>query len=92
MFFGGVNGFNTFYPSRVRANPHAPPVTLTAFLKFNQEFDLGEPATDVRTIELTHQDHVVAFEFAALDYTAPEKNRYMYRLDDSTKSGSTRAI
>jgi diguanylate cyclase (GGDEF)-like protein len=56
-------------------------VTLTAFLKFNQPVDLGAPTTDVREISLTHKDSVVAFEFAALDYTAPEKNRFRYRLE-----------
>ena len=81
MFFGGSNGFNSFYPQLVRENPHAPPVTLTAFLKFNQPVDLGAPTNDVREISLTHKDSVVAFEFAALDYTAPEKNRYRYKLE-----------
>jgi diguanylate cyclase (GGDEF)-like protein len=81
MFFGGPNGFNAFYPQLVRENPHRPPVVLTAFLKFNQAVDLGGPSTDVRSISLTHKDYVVAFEFAALDYTAPEKNRYRYKLE-----------
>jgi diguanylate cyclase (GGDEF)-like protein len=81
MFFGGPNGFNAFYPNRVAENPHPPPVTLTSFLKFNQSVDLGQPVSEVREIELTHKDYVVAFEFAALDYTAPEKNRYMYQLE-----------
>jgi len=81
MYFGGPNGFNAFYPSRVKDNPHAPPVTLTSFLKFNQPVDLGQPITDVTEVELTYKDYVVAFEFAALDYTAPEKNRYKYKLE-----------
>jgi len=81
MFFGGSNGFNSFYPHLVRENPHAPPVTLTAFLKFNQPVDLGVPMTDVSEISLNYKDSVVAFEFAALDYTAPEKNRYRYKLE-----------
>jgi diguanylate cyclase (GGDEF)-like protein len=81
MFFGGSNGFNSFYPHLVRENPHAPPVTLTAFLKFNQPVKLGVPTTEVRQISLTHEDSVVAFEFAALDYTAPEKNQYRYKLE-----------
>lgn len=81
MFFGGSNGFNSFYPEHVRENPHAPPVALTAFLKFNQPFDLGQPMSEIRDISLTHKDYVVAFEFAGLDFTAPEKNRYRYKLD-----------
>ncbi len=81
MFFGGSNGFNSFYPQLVRENPHPPEVALTAFLKFNQPVELGESVTEVREISLNHKDSVVAFEFAGLDYTAPEKNRYRYKLE-----------
>ena len=81
MFFGGPNGFNAFYPTQVKDNPHEPPVTLTAFLKFNQPVALDQPITDVDEVELSYKDYVVAFEFSALDYTAPEKNRYMYQLE-----------
>ncbi len=34
------------------------------------------------TIELTHRDVVVAFEFAALDYTDTKRNRYRSKLED----------
>ena len=81
MFFGGPDGFNGFWPDEIKDNQQAPPVALRAFLKFNESVDLGQPITDVRKIELTHKDYVVAFEFAALDYTEPEKNRYMYQLE-----------
>jgi len=81
MFFGGPHGFNRFWPDEIKDNQQAPPVVLRAFLKFNESVDLGQPITEVREIELTHKDYVVAFEFAALDYTDPEKNRYMYQLE-----------
>ena len=58
-----------------------PPVVLTAFLKFNEPEPIGLSASERSGFDLSHEDSVVAFEFAALDYTAPEKNRYMYRLE-----------
>jgi signal transduction histidine kinase/ligand-binding sensor domain-containing protein len=79
LFFGGIRGFNGFYPTQVTGNPLAPPVVITAFGKFNEvkreDLTLGEH------IELTYQDDFIFFEFAALDYTAPDKNRYMYMLE-----------
>ena len=36
-------------------------------------------ATD--SIRLGYRDEVVTFEFAALDYAAPERNRYAYKLE-----------
>jgi ligand-binding sensor domain-containing protein/signal transduction histidine kinase len=79
LFFGGVRGFNAFYPQRVTGNPHAPPVVITAFGKFNQvvrrDLELGEH------IALSYQEDFIFFEFAALDYAAPDKNRYAYMLE-----------
>ncbi|MCH9651096.1 MAG: response regulator [Deltaproteobacteria bacterium] len=81
MFFGGINGFNSFFPAEIRGNQHPPPVVLTAFLKLNQAVAPEGALVDLREVTLTHQDRVVAFEFSALDYTAPEKNRYMHKLE-----------
>jgi len=81
MYFGGINGFNAFYPEEVRGNTHVPPVLFTNFLKLNEEADLGRPVSLVDEIVLTHHDDLVTFEFAAMDYTAPEKNRFRYRME-----------
>ena len=80
MFFGGNNGFNVFQPEQVRDNEHVPPVILTQFLKFNKPVELGTHAED-DPIQLSYKDSVVGFEFAALDFTAPEKNQYRYKLE-----------
>ncbi len=81
MFFGGVSGFNAFYPASIRDNAHVPPVVLTSFLKFNEKVDLGKPIWETDRVELGYRDYVVSFEFSALDYTAPEENRYAYMLE-----------
>lgn len=79
MYFGGSNGFNAFWPEQVRDNDHTPPVILTKFLKFNQAVPLEAPPG--APIRLSYLDSVIGFEFAALDYTAPERNQYRYRLE-----------
>lgn len=81
MFFGGVNGLNIFDPESIKDNPHLPPITLTAFEKFNQTVKLERDISQVKELTLSYQDAVVSFQFAALDYTAPEKNRYAYKLE-----------
>jgi len=79
MFFGGVNGFNAFYPDQVEDNRQAPPVVVTAFKKFNQTV-LSDLAPDGR-IRLPYKDNFVSFEFAALDYAAPEQNEFAYKME-----------
>ena len=36
MYFGGINGFNVFDPSRVEDNLFVPPVVLTDFRLFGE--------------------------------------------------------
>jgi len=80
LYFGGVNGFNAFHPARVTENSHLPPVVLTGFRRADPDAEEIR-ISEVEQIELSHRDYFVAFEFAALDYTVPEHNRYMYRLE-----------
>ena len=80
LYFGGSNGFNSIVAEGIATNHHLPPVVLTDFLKFNKPVDVGS-ASELDHLELDHRDSVIAFEFAALDYTAPEKNAYRYRLE-----------
>jgi len=81
MFFGGVNGFNAFFPDRIESNSHPPPIVLTAFWKRGQPVDPGSALGRVEGLTLDHHDYVFSFEVAALDFTAPEENRYAYRLE-----------
>ncbi len=86
MFFGGVNGFNAFFPDRIASNQAVPPIVLTSFLKFSKPVDLGRPLQEIQGISLDYRDYVFSLEFAALDYTAPEKNRYAYTLEGLDES------
>ncbi len=81
MFFGGIKGFNAFYPERITDNSTEPPVVLTSFRKFNQEVVLDAALAEVTEITLHYADDLISFEFAALDYTASEKNQYAYQLE-----------
>ncbi len=85
MFFGGVNGFNAFHPQQIERHGAPPPVVLTSLLKFGQPAALDEPLQGLEHITLGHKDHLFSFEFAALDYTAPHRNRYAYRLEGLTE-------
>jgi ligand-binding sensor domain-containing protein/signal transduction histidine kinase len=79
MFFGGISGFNTFYPEQIKDNPNPPPIVITSFAKFNQKVrtDLSEG----EHIQLSYKDNFISFEFIVLDYNAPKKNQYAYMLE-----------
>jgi ligand-binding sensor domain-containing protein/signal transduction histidine kinase len=81
MFFGGVNGMTAFFPDSLRDNPGIPPVVLTS-LKINGVDSLpGWTLSGTNGLELSYRQNSFSFEFAALDYTMPEKNRYAYMVE-----------
>ncbi|HSG27233.1 MAG TPA: SpoIIE family protein phosphatase, partial [Candidatus Krumholzibacterium sp.] len=81
LFFGGINGFNSFFPREIMDNTFVPPVVITSFTKLNQPVDFGVPLSEVRDIVLSYKDYVFSFQFSALDFTAPGKNRYAYMME-----------
>lgn len=91
IFFGGINGFNTFYPQNISQNNFVPPVYITDFQIDNQKVVVGKDSplhTDIsltKEITLTHKQSTFSFNFAALNYTAAENNQYAHRLKDWDK-------
>jgi signal transduction histidine kinase/ligand-binding sensor domain-containing protein/CheY-like chemotaxis protein len=87
MYFGGINGFNVFDPSRVTDDPFAPPVVLTDFRLFGKSIQVGgdsvlkENINEIDRLTLPYNQNSLSFEFAALSYVAPAKNLYRYKLD-----------
>ena len=81
LYFGGNGGFNAFQPDVSSPNVPPPPLILTAVAVLNQQLPFAQlPAAD-RPLALEHDDKLVTFEFAALDFVSPANNRYMYRLE-----------
>ncbi len=80
MFFGGINGFNSFYPQNIKDNTFIPPVIITSFQKFNQEIKLDKPISEIKELNLSYQDYFFSFEFTSLDYSSPQKNKYAYKM------------
>ena len=87
IFFGGSNGFNAFVPENVQDDSYVPPVVTTSFTLFNRPVPIGPESLltkaipYVESLTLPHADNVFSFEFAALSYANPHKNRYRYRLE-----------
>lgn len=77
LFFGGTNGLNAFRPGDIAMNRRPPQVVVTSFKVFDHERDLSPGDA----IVLKPQENYFSFEYAALDFTDPEHNRYAYRLE-----------
>jgi len=81
MLIGGMNGFNSFYPDSIAKNPYVPNVVFTSFYitkGTSKEFiNLAESPEVV----LRHAVNSFTIEFAALEYTNPQKNKYAYQME-----------
>jgi signal transduction histidine kinase len=81
IYFGGTDGLNLFHPDSLRDNPHPPPVRMTAIAVMGKPLQHDTAIGDLRLLAVPHDHKTLGFEFAALDFTAPELNRYSWRLD-----------
>ncbi len=79
LFFGGMNGFNAFFPEEIAVNRELPVIQITAFKLFNVL--QNQKVRDGDTITLKYDDNVFSFEFAALDFNNPSKLKYRYMLE-----------
>jgi signal transduction histidine kinase/ligand-binding sensor domain-containing protein/DNA-binding response OmpR family regulator len=98
MYFGGINGFNEFFPDNVKENSFDPPLVMTNFQIFNKDVPLDtdgdenhsspleKHVSEAKEILLPYASSIISFEFASLNYTVPEKKKYAYMLEGFDKS------
>jgi signal transduction histidine kinase/ligand-binding sensor domain-containing protein/DNA-binding response OmpR family regulator len=92
MFFGGIKGLNYFYPENIKDNDFIPNIVITSCeviyesgIEGNQNEVINSPE-ELGKVSLPFRKNNVRFEFASLDYSAPEKNRFKYKLENFNDS------
>lgn len=83
MFFGGMFGYNSFFPGDIRQNSNIPRIAITSFRVFNEEQRGIYPNGD--TVHLDYEDNFFTISFSALDFANPSRNLYRYRLSNFDK-------
>jgi ligand-binding sensor domain-containing protein/serine phosphatase RsbU (regulator of sigma subunit) len=87
MFFGGINGFNSFFPNQIQLNDFQPNIIFTDFKIFNKSIKdyenspLKQSIAIAKEIILSYKDNVFSFDFASLDYKNPSKVKYKYMME-----------
>jgi len=95
MYFGGNNGYNTFYPDSIKTDRSLPRVVLTELQVLNKPITVNDtvngrillhkPLYLTSEISLNYQDKSIAVEFAGLHYANPSGNKYAYMLEGFDK-------
>jgi signal transduction histidine kinase/DNA-binding response OmpR family regulator/sugar lactone lactonase YvrE len=91
LVFGGPNGFNIFHPRNIVPEKNIAPTVLTDFQIFNKSIVVGdklnnrvvlpEAVTETDKIVLKYSENVFSIEFAALNFSSAERNKYAYMLE-----------
>ncbi len=92
FYFGGINGFNEFFPDSIKENNYDPAIVLTDFQIFNAPVKtlrdsrgIDQAVDQTQEIVLSYKQSVITFGFASLNYTSLEKRKYAYRLQGFDK-------
>ncbi|GAA0537490.1 two-component regulator propeller domain-containing protein [Chitinophaga japonensis] len=87
LLAGGIKGFNAFYPEKLSDVPARVRVSFTNFQLFNKQVPLSDDGPLSKQINYTnrlilqHNQSVMSFEFAVLNFSAPEKLSYAYKME-----------
>jgi signal transduction histidine kinase/DNA-binding response OmpR family regulator/streptogramin lyase len=88
MFFAGAKGISIFHPDEIRDNHVPPPVVITSFYLNYKPVNFRDPGSPLPAapsqldeLTLSYENNSFVIELAALDFHAPEKNRFAYRLE-----------
>ncbi len=81
--FGGADGVNVFRPETLRFSDFVPPVVVTGLQIGDAASATLAPGT--QTVRVAQTERILRFEFAALDYAEPSRNRFAYQLVDFDK-------
>lgn len=96
LLFGGNNGFNAFDPAEIKLNDYQGQTLITSFSKMNQVQPGRFRSDGSETVELNYKENVFSFEFALMDFAAPEDNTYEYQLvgfdEDWVKAGTRNTV
>ena len=92
LFFGGNRGFNAFFPDSIAPNPFLAKPVITGMelmnnrvipgRKYRNRILLEKPIYETSDITLEYNENLVTFEFSALHYASPSKNKFAYKLEN----------
>lgn len=87
FLFGGINGFNSFFPEHIKQFNQNNKVVLTDFYVNNQPIEQSKnelitnwDSNKIKEVDLPYDQTTLSIEFVALDYNNTDKINYAYYL------------
>ena len=91
FYFGSNKGFVSFNPVDIKKYVYIPRIVITDFqlsnksIKIDKNGILKKNIIVENAIALPYKEKIFSFEFSALNYSSPNKNKYAYKLEGLDK-------
>ncbi len=80
LFFGGVNGISSFYPSAINPYIDNPALLITEVKINNETYKSNNAVWAVETITVPHNQNSFSFDFIAMGASNPDQYIYQYKM------------
>ncbi|MDZ7606308.1 MAG: two-component regulator propeller domain-containing protein [Cyclobacteriaceae bacterium] len=89
IFFGGIDGYCSFFPDKLNEKRQIPNVLITDFKILNEKVPVAIAGSPLKThisktdtLILSYKDLSISFEFVALNFTNARKIQYAYMMEN----------
>jgi signal transduction histidine kinase len=86
LFFGGINGTNSFYTNEIKNNPYTFPVIITSIKLFDEPYKTDSAYWKVKSLILPYTDNNLSFEFVMPEFTKAPLNQYTFMMEGVDKN------
>ena len=80
LLFGSMHGVYSFTSSPNKVNFYKPKIQIVDIMVMNDPMKTTKPYYLLEKITLPYNKNFLSFEFISIDYHAPTKNQYAYKL------------
>lgn len=82
IFFGGVNGVSSFYPSKINSLEEKINLLVTGINVNNKELFKDTSVWNINKVDLDYDQNSLSFDFIAMANNNPGQYIYQYRMQD----------
>jgi signal transduction histidine kinase/ligand-binding sensor domain-containing protein len=79
LFFGGINGVNSFYPDSIQKIATQPRILITNIQVMDAHWN-SDSAFSIRKITLPYSENTISFSFTALGWYTPNEYNYQFKM------------
>ncbi len=82
IYVDGVKEYNRFHPGKIDIDDSPSPMRLTGISLPRESDPIFGGLLELHSLELTHNDHFVTFQFSVLDFIDAERNQFRNMLEN----------